>query len=351
MAAFSAMPYDKWPELDRRLWSHAMSASEILDSDAVAATWRDATKATVMKSYGYALDWLQRSGHLRPQDRPAERWSRQVIADYIADLRRHVSAVTTKQRVLNLERALAAMEPKSDRSLLQLAVRRLEEPVSHARKRDRLQAPSVLEGLGRRLMDAARRVQVASRRKNAVLFRDGLQIALLARRPLRKGNFVSIEIGNHLVRERENWRLRFAANEMKNHQDLDIPFPNELKADLEEYLEVYRPLLAGSLYRGLRLWVTYHFSPQSAHALQLSISHRTEQAFGKPINPHLFRDCAATHLAIDDPQHVRVAAAVLGHRSFATTQRHYNLSRTIDASRTVNAFLEGAKKRARRSSP
>ena len=351
MAAFSAMPYESWPAIDRALWFEAMSASELLDSGAIAATWRDATRATVTESYGYAVDWLLKRGHLRSHERPAQRWSKPVLADYIADLKKHVSAVTTKQRVLNLERALAAMEPESDRSLLRLAVRRLETPVSHAQKRERLQEPVALEALGRALMDAARRGEAVSRRKNAVMFRDGLQIALLARRPLRKGNFASIEIGNHLVQERDTWRLRFAADEMKNHQDLDILFPIELKSDLEEYLQAYRPLLAGSLYRDARLWVTYHYTPQSAHALQLSISRRTEQGFGKPINPHLFRDCAATSIAIDDPEHIRVAASVLGHRSFATTQRHYNLSRTIDASRTVNAFLDGARKRARRNSP
>ena len=351
MAAFSAMPYESWPAIDRALWFEAMSASELLDSGAIAATWRDATRATVTESYGYAVDWLLKRGHLRSHERPSQRWSKPVLADYIADLKKHVSAVTTKQRVLNLERALAAMEPESDRSLLRLAVRRLETPVSHAQKRERLQEPAVLEALGRALKDTARRGEVVSRRKNAVMFRDGLQIALLARRPLRKGNFASIEIGNHLVSERETWRLRFAADEMKNNQDLDILFPVELKGDLEEYLEVYRPLLAGSVYRGVRLWLTYRYSTKTTPQLPVSISNRTKQAFGKPINPHLFRDCAATSIAIDDPEHVRVAASVLGHRSFATTQRHYNRSRTIDASRTVNVFLEGAKKRARRSSP
>ena len=157
MAAFSAMPYKNWPAIDRALWFEAMSASELLDSGAIAATWRDATRATVAESYGYAVDWLLTRGHLRSHERPAQRWLKPVLADYIADLKKHVSEVTTKQRVLNLERALAAMEPESDRSLLRLAVRRLETPVSHAQKRERLQEPAALEALGRALMDAARR--------------------------------------------------------------------------------------------------------------------------------------------------------------------------------------------------
>jgi integrase len=58
------------------------------------------------------------------------------------------------------------------------------------------------------------------------------------------------------------------------------------------------------------------------------------------VNPHLFRDCAATSIAVHDPDHVRIAAAVLGHRSFATTQRHYNLATALKAARNYQAELQ-----------
>ena len=51
--------------------------------------------------------------------------------------------------------------------------------------------------------------------------------------------------------------------------------------------------------------------------LNAAIVGRTAAAFGHPVNPHLFRDCAATSIAIDDPQHVRIASQILGHRSAA----------------------------------
>ncbi len=53
------------------------------------------------------------------------------------------------------------------------------------------------------------------------------------------------------------------------------------------------------------------------------IRARTQEAFGEPMNPHLFRDAAATTLAVADPARVRVAAPLLGHRTFGTTERHY----------------------------
>jgi integrase/recombinase XerD len=60
---------------------------------------------------------------------------------------------------------------------------------------------------------------------------------------------------------------------------------------------------------------------------------RTQAAFGKPINPHCFRDIAATTIADVDPEHVRIAAQVLGHRTFTTTERHYIHAKMMAATR------------------
>jgi integrase len=74
-------------------------------------------------------------------------------------------------------------------------------------------------------------------------------------------------------------------------------------------------------------------------AVYETIVGRTGEAFGRPINPHLFRDCAATSIAMDDPKHVRIASRILGHRSTATTERYYNQAQAIDAARRYQDFL------------
>ena len=51
------------------------------------------------------------------------------------------------------------------------------------------------------------------------------------------------------------------------------------------------------------------------------IRARTKEQFGVAINPHLFRDAAATTMAIADPANVRLAAPLLGHRTFTTTEK------------------------------
>ena len=64
---------------------------------------------------------------------------------------------------------------------------------------------------------------------------------------------------------------------------------------------------------------------------------RTKDQFGVAINPHLFRDAAATTMAIADPANVRLAAPLLGHRTFTTTERYYRQARALDAHR---AFVD-----------
>jgi integrase/recombinase XerD len=70
-----------------------------------------------------------------------------------------------------------------------------------------------------------------------------------------------------------------------------------------------------------------------------TIVGRTETAFGRPMNPHLFRDCAATSIAIAHPEHVRIASQILGHSSTVTTERYYNQAQAIDAARRYQHFL------------
>ena len=74
-------------------------------------------------------------------------------------------------------------------------------------------------------------------------------------------------------------------------------------------------------------------------ALYDRVTEHTTNAFGHPINPHLFRDCAATTIAIEDPEHIQSAAALLGHRSLATTQQYYNQANALDAARRMQEAI------------
>jgi site-specific recombinase XerD len=195
-------------------------------------------------------------------------------------------------------------------------------------------------------------------RHNAIDYRDGLMIALLASRPLRQRNFVSIEIGKHLIKTRETYRLAFTASETKTNVALEITFPNHLLPMLMRYLTAFRPfLLALRKTRGESrrealnaadngLWVTQYGTQFSASAQTKILKKHTVARFGKYVNPHLFRDCAASSIANEDPDHVRVSAQILGHTRFRTTETYYIQAEAGVATRSYHDQIMALRKNA-----
>jgi integrase/recombinase XerD len=147
-------------------------------------------------------------------------------------------------------------------------------------------------------------------------------------RPLRRGSDVTGKT------RRKRQRVLQAAKQ-RHHRErrepLELPFPAVLVPALEHHLAAHRPVLAAGLGRGrgragAALWLSAEGGPLSAVMLGHLVQARTRAAFGRVVNAHLFRDCAATSLAVEDPSHMRIAAQVLGHAAFGSTER-YNLAR------------------------
>ena len=67
--------------------------------------------------------------------------------------------------------------------------------------------------------------------------------------------------------------------------------------------------------------------------IYLRICALTQQRFGHAVNPHLFRDSAATSIAIEDPEHVHIIRSVLGHSTIQTSERYYVHAQSLEASR------------------
>ena len=57
------------------------------------------------------------------------------------------------------------------------------------------------------------------------------------------------------------------------------------------------------------------------------------QRFGHMINPHLFRDSAATSIAVEDPESTHITRSILGHDTLRTSERHYNHAQSLEALR------------------
>ena len=79
--------------------------------------------------------------------------------------------------------------------------------------------------------------------------------------------------------------------------------------------------------------------PLAADSLYQSVCKRTRDAFGKRVNPHLFRSCLATSTAVHHGAEIGLAATVLDHRSATVIERYYNQAKMIDAVRAYQEIL------------
>ncbi len=344
-----ALPKELVSAAETNNWMARTGPSGILSHLGPAANWRDDTIAFNWRSYLLFLGWLEHCSLFVGAAAVDSRLTTDLIIGFIEEMRRRGNAAATiLMRVLALERVLAVLAPQIDRSELRLIIRNLPEGRDPSAKRARLQETAVLVDLGISLMMHVEKPGTKLTRQLATMFRDGLQIALLALRPFRRGNFTAIEIDKHLVKRGETWWLLFEPDETKNGAHIEVPFPDELVLWLEKYLNVYRPLLAGSRYQGQALWVSYWFTAQDDTSVYGQIVSRTEDAFGVGLNPHLFRHCLATSLAINVPDMVRISHVMLAN-DVATCERDYNIAMMNVSGRRLGGTVDKLRERFRRS--
>ena len=342
---------EDWPQADKRAWEDAVREADLLDNPGPIHHWCKETKDLCTEHYGCWLAFLADRGLLDVDTSPAARVTPERVRAYVRTQRNGLAPATLIMRLDGLLRFLLATSPENDWSWLRRAISVCRHDLRRSWKKIcRIRPTEELYALGLRLMDGAPLLNAKGPRMVAARFRDGLIIALLAARPIRRKNLAAIRIGRHLVRRGEVWWLQFEARETKQRRPLEFPLPNDLVSYLATYLRGHRPRLLDGR-RSDHLWISLRRGPMDASAIHCCVRARTREAFGTPINLHLFRDCAATSLAIEDPVHVRMAAAILGHSSLATTERHYNQARSLEAGRLHAANIRALRQELDDSMP
>jgi integrase/recombinase XerD len=280
-------PLHEWPEVDRLLWLAGLVPGDLFEEGGSRARFTDETNRRIVNSYGRWLQWLDRHSQMTPIDSPGDRISPDRVRAYLADLERHSATQTVINRLIDLSMAARVMDPGRDWSWIQ----RLLRPIQ------------ARHNLGLGLMAAAERKNPECRRATA--YRDGLLIALLAVRPLRMRNLVGLTLDRTLVLRGEQWWIQIPAGETKTRKPIELPWPEPLVASLEVYLASHRPVLAQRHGRwarsvGQAVWLSNDGSPMTRRGIYDRITRCTLKGLGKTINPHLFRDCSATTIALDD---------------------------------------------------
>ncbi len=337
------LPVEQWPPTDKALWQACRDGTGPGGIDNRATGWSLRRQDIVEDAWGRFLAWRHQLGDVKDVVDPASRITSASMTGLVEEMTKTgLAPVSIAMHVGALCSLVQALQPAGDWGWLKTRSFRLKRRAKPVRKKWSRVVPSPeLYTLGIDLMATA----AGGKRQNQPFFaasqyRDGLMVALLAARPLRIRNFQDIELTRSLVHRSGTYWLVFSEEETKTGRPVDVEVPNPLVPYLEYYLRHHRPVLLNKRPKNTTpttaLWLSRAGEKMLEPAMRNNIERRTAKQFGHPINPHLFRDCAATSFATDDPEHVRCIAPLLGHTTFATAEKYYNQAPMLSAVRAYS---------------
>jgi integrase/recombinase XerC len=190
-------------------------------------------------------------------------------------------------------------------------------------KLPRMASVSALVTLGELLMAGGLYLLEKGKRSGAVVYRDGLIFALLIHRPLRVGNFSNLHIGTSFLIDEMGMSIDFDADETKTHAQIRQAVPESLLPAIEIYLNQVRPLLIRQADPGW-LWLGRRGNRLTEQDFAGRIRKMSQRHLGIDLSPHLFRDCAATQIALSAPDCIGITKDILKHATLASSQKFYN---------------------------
>lgn len=336
----SAMSFEAWPPQDKELFQRAFEGIDLFDSGP-GSSLAPATKYGRKTDYG---QWVGFLAHIYPETLELPPWDRvdhRRVEDYVGYLRQNCRETTIAHRLARLFYTIRLMSPGRDWQWLYRISRRIAAkavPIKH-----RQVLSSDLYALGLRLMDRALIKANALGRLTkscAVAYRDGLLIATLVEAPIRRGAFSRLLVGDHMMKVGQRWCLTVPAENTKTKMEQEYELSDRLSRYMDIYLDQVRLEFPGAVQHS-GLW-PYEGRPMTDKMIRRRVIKWTRIGLGFEVSPHRFRNAAATLISMADPENIRVAKDLLGHRSFAMTEKHYiDGAQSRIAGRELAAILAG----------
>jgi integrase/recombinase XerD len=337
--------YSEWPRADKALWQQAFEPKvDLFDGGGPGAHLSKRSVQQLRYAYGKCLYFISAEHGDLLKRRPARRLNARIIEEYVNWQPRTCGRVTLSVYLYHLWLALRYLCPTDDWRWLLVISKRIKAQAKPKPEKHHLIDSATLYKLGIRLMDAALacgkpptswRVQTG--------FRDGLVIAFLALIPLRRRTLSGLRIGKQLIKSGDRWFLDIPAEDVKSKRPLDYPISQELSERIDVYVNQIRFQTAGAGAHDY-LWACSRGGPMRERGIYGAVRRRTRKALGFPINLHRFRSAAATFWSIRDPANVRGAKDLLGHASFATTEKYYVMAQSRIAGRVLARIVSNGKR-------
>jgi integrase len=341
------LPFDAWPDEDRALCSVAFQDGDPFAEESRAAQMSTATRIGLRAAHARFLGFLTLEDPARLGVPMEARVDRNSIKAFVKHLRQSCRDTTVASTLHKLRLFLRLVSSEREWSWLKTIEKRIAAQATP--KFDPCQeiTSATLFALGLQLMaEAENSARLAGRitKEQALTYRDGLIIALLAAVPLRKRTFAALTTDRHLVKVGSGWLLDIPAADTKTQRALEFPIPDRLSEPLGLYLTKFRVEIRGAnQHQGL--WPSAKGCPMVGGAIYDAVRRRTFERLGVPVNLHHFRAAAGNLWSISDPVNVRGAKDLLGHADFKTTERHYLGARSRMAGRAFARVLRSPRQK------
>jgi hypothetical protein len=182
------------------------------------------------------------------------------------------------------------------------------------------------------------------RKQRDLHYRDGLLIALISAWLIRRRSIAALTVTRHLEFDAGGVNILLFPEDTKSKRAESFRVPEEFLPYLLRYLKEIRPRLVGRRQHD-GLWASCKGCPLTAGRIYDIVRAHIIAKFGKAMGLHDFRRAAATFIATDAPELIGLVPGALQHASPDVAEQHYNLARSVEASRRFAAHL--AKTRAR----
>ena len=341
MLKISRLKVQDWPKQDSDRWAAAFNAPKFAAVFKPATKWASVTRSRIQDGYGTYLAWLQQRGVLDSGSNPIDRVSRAYIEGFVLEYSPGQSEHAIAGTVLDIAYYFRACYPPAGVDWLTKLAHRLADSATGSRpKAPRMVSVEEILSFGDSLMQKGRAQIAAGTHEGYRVYRDGLLISFLITVPLRRKNLVELSFGTSLKQTACGFKVVIYKEKTKKHVPVETSLADWLIEPMQFYLDTVRPFLLGkSGTKTSAVWNSRRGIAFDLGGMTQVICNVTKQYFGHAMSPHLFRDCAATGIAIHDPKHVGITKAVLGHATLTSSQKYYNQATSFTAVFTYQGVI------------
>ncbi len=314
-------PLSQWPEVDRDAWDRACISPQRLRPGGAAGRMKASTRLSLLRAYGYLLEFCHRSGLFDKTAAAAGHVTPEIIDAFLCELRDRVGSVTRVIYVSRIRAIARILAPEQDLSWLREIEGDLRYEAKPRPKYHRIVSTERLVRLGLDLIRRGETGECLTLLARARLVRDGLMVALRALCPIRLGNFARLRLGEQIHLIGECWWIILKAPETKSDRPDDRPVPAILTEVMHRWVRVWRPVFHPT---NDALWPSTKGGTLAYTYVGHILTETTRRELGVAVNPHLFRDCGVYTVATYAGDRMGIASGLLQHLDSRTTEKHYN---------------------------